>query len=129
MKFNVIQRVNPRDLAAPRKFYAVSNAVGNMDIRRVSKRIARETALSTSEVMATIESFIMVIPDLLIEGQTVTLGEFGAFRLNLSSEGTDTAEEFNINNIRGLRLNFAAGKEFKKVLKTVEFQRVPTTSS
>mgnify|MGYP002637823107 FL=1 len=129
MKFNIIQRVNPRDLAAPRKFYAVSNAVGNMDIRRVSKRIARETALSTSEVMATIESFIMVIPDLLIEGQTVTLGEFGAFRLNLSSEGTDTAEEFNINNIRGLRLNFAAGKEFKKVLKTVEFQRVPTTSS
>ncbi len=129
MKFNVIQRVNPRDLAAPRKFYAVSNAVGNMDIRRVSKRIARETALSTAEVMATIESFIMVIPDLLIEGQTVTLGEFGAFRLNLSSEGTDTAEEFNINNIRGLRLNFAAGKEFKKVLKTVEFQRVPTTSS
>ena len=129
MKFNVIQRVNPSDLAAPRKFYAVSNAVGNMDIRRVSKRIARETALSTSEVMATIESFIMVIPDLLIEGQTVTLGEFGAFRLNLSSEGTDTAEEFNINNIRGLRLNFAAGKEFKKVLKTVEFQRVPTTSS
>ncbi|NQU35457.1 MAG: HU family DNA-binding protein [Bacteroidetes bacterium] len=129
MKFNIIQRVNPRDLAAPRKFYAVSNAVGNMDIRRVSKRIARETALSTSEVMATIESFIMVIPDLLIEGQTVTLGEFGAFRLNLSSEGTDTAEEFNINNIKGLRLNFAAGKEFKKVLKTVEFQRVPTTSS
>ena len=129
MKFNIIQRVNPRDLAAPRKFYAVSNSVGNMDIRRVSKRIARETALSTSEVMATIESFIMVIPDLLIEGQTVTLGEFGAFRLNLSSEGTDTAEEFNINNIKGLRLNFAAGKEFKKVLKTVEFQRVPTTSS
>ena len=129
MKFNIIQRVNPSDLAAPRKFYAVSNAVGNMDIRRVSKRIARETALSTAEVMATIESFIMVIPDLLIEGQTVTLGEFGAFRLNLSSEGTDTAEEFNINNIRGLRLNFAAGKEFKKVLKTVEFQRVPTTSS
>jgi len=129
MKFNIIQHVNPRDLAAPRKFYAVSNSVGNMDIRRVSKRIARETALSTSEVMATIESFIMVIPDLLIEGQTVTLGEFGAFRLNLSSEGTDTAEEFNINNIRGLRLNFAAGKEFKKVLKTVEFQRVPTTSS
>ncbi len=129
MKFNVIQRVNPRDLAAPRKYYAVSNAVGNMNIRRVSKRIARETALSTSEVMATIESFIMVIPDLLIEDQTVTLGEFGAFRLNLSSEGTDTAEEFNINNIRGLRLNFAAGKEFKKILKTVEFQRVPAASS
>ena len=124
MLYNVIERVNPLDITAPRKFYAVANADRVADLRMVAKTISRETNFSTAEVQSAIESFLMVIPRLLVEGYTVKLGEFGSFRLSISSQGAATREEFNPSLINGVNLIFRAGKEFDKELRDVEFQKV-----
>lgn len=126
MKYSLIERANPRDLTAPRKFYAVAHTEKTAELRMIAERIARETNFSTAEVQAAIEAFLLVVPKLLLEGHSVKMGDFGIFRLTLSSEGAETKEEFNASMIKGANLIFHAGKEFAKVIRNVEFSRMPS---
>ena len=125
MLYSVIQRANPRDLNAVKKYYAVAQTEKQADLRMIAERISRETNFSTAEVQAAIEAFLLVIPKLLSEGHSVKMGDFGTFSLTLSSQGAETKEEFNASMIKGANLHFRAGKEFAKVIRNVEFSRKP----
>jgi predicted histone-like DNA-binding protein len=124
LKYAVFERVNPRDLDAPRKFYAVKQNQGTVSVRDLSRRISRETMLGLVETNAVIEALLAAVPALLAEGKLVSLGEFGSFRLTIKSDGTETPEAFNASFIRASRIHFRAGKEFADVLKLVEYSRV-----
>ena len=125
MFYSVIERANPRDLNAAKKYYAVAHTDKHAELRMIAERISRETNFSTAEVQAAIEAFILVIPKLLLEGHSVKMGDFGTFSLTLSSQGAETKEEFNASMIKGANLNFRAGKEFAKVIRNVEFSKKP----
>ena len=127
MLYSVIERANPRDLNAAKKYYAVAHTNKHAELRMIAERISRETNFSTAEVQAAIEAFILVIPKLLLEGHSVKMGDFGTFSLTLSSQGAETKEEFNASMIKGANLNFRAGKEFAKVIRNVEFSRKPVS--
>ena len=51
------------------------------------------------------------------------LGDFGTFRLTVSSEGAALAEEVSVRSITNTRVIFAPGKRFKQLLATIEFQK------
>lgn len=121
--FKVIERANPKDETAARKFYAIAVSNKTADLRMVADRISRETNFSTAEVMGSIEAFLLVIPKMLEEGYSVKLGEFGSFRMTLSSEGAATKEEFNVSMIKGGNLNFRPGKLFSQILKSIKFSK------
>ena len=118
------QRVNPRDLTAPRKFYAVAKSSGEESVRQLSTEISKRNGLSTADVFAVLESFIDLIPERIADGKIVRLGDFGSFNLTISSEGTDKAEDFNSSLIKSNSLNFRPGKLVQKVLNDVEYKKV-----
>ena len=121
--YSVIQKVNPRDLVAPRKYYAVKQPQGNVTVRELATRISRESMLGIIETTAVIEALLQSIPDLLTDGKSVQLGEFGSFRLTLSSVGAESPETFNVGMITGPNLIFHAGKEFQDKLTQVKYSR------
>lgn len=123
INFKLIERANPKDETAARKFYAIAISNKTADLRMVADRISRETNFSTAEVMGSIEAFLLVIPKMLEEGYSVKLGEFGSFRMTLSSEGAATKEEFNVSMIKGGNLNFRPGKLFSQILKSIKFSK------
>ncbi len=123
VNYSVIQRIKPGDAAAPRKFYALAKSNGEVSLRELSNLVAEISTVSTIDTLAVLEGLIKVMPKELLDGNIIRLGEFGDFRLNLSSEGVDTEDAFSKNNIKGVKINFRPGKLIKTALKTVDFKK------
>ena len=123
VKFNVVERGNPANPEAPKKFYPSIQSSGRMTLRELAERASEMSTLTTTDLMAAIESFLTIVPRELAKGNIVELGEFGSFWLRASSEGTETAEEVRPNQISGVLPRFNPGKEFKRHLDSIEFSK------
>ncbi len=121
--YHLIQRVNPRDVEGPRNYYANKLPQGAVNVRQLARQISRETMLGIVETTAVIEALLQAVPNLLADGKSVQLGEFGSFRLLLSSEGAESPETFNQSMILGPKLKFRPGSEFQERLRTVKYSR------
>jgi predicted histone-like DNA-binding protein len=123
VKYNVVQRANPGDRANPGKFYPSIVSTGRLTLRDIAKLIADNSTLSSTDVMASIEAFLSTVPAQLAAGNIVELGDFGAFWLRNSGEGETNADDVTAKNVTNLLPRFTPGKEFKKVLRNVEFKK------
>ena len=88
-----------------------------VNLRDVAKEIASRSTVSTIDAYASIEALTQVILSFLSRGNIVDLGDFGTFRITISSVGSDTAEEVRSSNVKKLNLIFRPGKEFKTEIK------------
>lgn len=123
VKFNVVPRGNPSNPQAPKKFYPSIQSSGRKTMRQLAGRISEISTVSSVDTMAVIEALLTVIPQELAAGNIVELGDFGNFWLRSSSEGADSAEAVRASQISSLLPRFNPGKEFKKVLNTIEFEK------
>lgn len=123
VKFNVVERGNPANREAPKKFYPSVASSGRKTLRQIAGRISEISTVSSTDTMAVLEALLTVIPQELAAGNIVELGDFGNFWLKANSEGSDTAEAVRAGNITNLLPRFNPGKEFKKVLATVDFEK------
>lgn len=119
----VTPRVNPKDLSAPRKFYAIAKSTGEETVRQLATEISKRNGLSVADVFATIEAFIDLVPERLAEGRIVRIGDFGSFSISLSSEGVEKEEDFTAANIKSNSLNFRPGKLVQNVLDGVDYKK------
>ena len=124
INYVLMQRVNPKDVTAPRKFYAVAKSTGEESTRQLATEISKRNGLSVADVFATIEALIDLVPERLEQGKIVRLGEFGSFSTSLSSEGVEKQEDFTAANIKSNSVNFRPGKLVQKVLDTVDYTKV-----
>ena len=129
LNYRLIKRQNPRDPAAPRKYYAVGVAQGVTDVRELVDRISDLSTVTSIDTLAVLEALLKVIPKELSNGRIVRLGDLGTFRLTLKSEGSDQSENFNNSFIKGTNLIFRAGKLFRNVLKNIDFAKAKTGPS
>jgi len=123
VQYGVVQRPNPNDPSAPKKYYAVARSSGDTTLRVLAEEISAISTVSTIDTLAVLESLLQVIPNHLLSGRIVRLGDFGAFRLTLESEGADTEENFSKALIKRVRLNFRPGQLIAKALKTADYQK------
>jgi predicted histone-like DNA-binding protein len=128
VKFNIVERGNPGNLQAPKKFYPSIQSSGRVTQREMAEMAAQRSTLSTMDMMAAIESFLAIIPEQLAKGNIVELGDFGSFWLRTESEGAATAEEVRSNQINSILPRFNPGREFKHVLDGIEFVKGAVTS-
>ena len=70
-----------------------------------------------------LEAFLHVVPEKLADGKIVELGDFGTFRVTVSSEGAALAADVNVRSITDTRVIFTPGKRFKQMLDTIQFQK------
>jgi len=128
VKYNVVERGNPSDAGAPKKYYPSIVSSGRKNMRQIAMRITEISTVSSTDTMAVIEAFLNVIPQELAAGNIVELGDFGSFWLKTTTEGAETAEAVRANQIKTVLPRFMPGKEFKKVLDTMEFSKAATTT-
>ena len=120
VKFNVVERGNPSNREAPKKYYPSIQSSGRVTTREMAEMAAQRSTLSTMDMMAAIESFLAIIPEQLAKGNIVELGEFGTFWLRTTSEGAETPEEVRATQITSILPRFNPGKVFKHVLDGIE---------
>ena len=123
VKFNVVQRGNPAKLSDPKKSYPSITSSGRKSLRQIAAQISAISTVSSADTMAVLEALLSVIPQELASGNIVELGDFGNFWLKTSSKGVDSAEAVRASQISGVLPRFNPGKEFKKVLATIEFEK------
>ena len=129
VKFNVIERGKPGDPAAPKKYYPSIQSSGRATLRQLATAISQMSTVSSADTLAVLEALLTVIPQELSRGNIVELGDFGNFWLRTDTEGAETAEEVRASQVTNVLPRFNAGKEFKKVLDTIEFVKTSEPSA
>lgn len=124
INYKIINKVNPQDVTAVQKFYAVKQAQEVLTLRDFGKRISRESTVSMMDTMAVLEGLLQIIPDEIVNGKIIKLGDFGTFRTTLSAEGAATEEEFTVANIKKLNIRFRPAREFVDLLASVKYSKV-----
>ena len=121
VKFNIVERGNPSDREAPKKYYPSIQSSGRVTTRELAEMAAERSTLSTMDMMAAIEGFLAIIPQQLAKGNIVELGDFGSYWLKTTSEGAASVDEVRANQIVSILPRFNPGRKFKDVLKTIEY--------
>src|SRR5512146_2895096 len=121
VKFNIIERCNPANPEAPKKFYPSIHSSGRVTTRELAERASQMSTLTTADTIAAIEGFLTIVPAELAKGNIVELGDFGTFWLRTTSEGAENAADVRADNINAVMPRFNPGREFKRVLEAIKF--------
>jgi len=70
-----------------------------------------------------ITAMMEVIPDELASGKTVRLGDLGSLYISNKSEGCETVAKVSASNILSPKVDFRPGNDFKKLVKTLDWQK------
>ena len=123
LKYKLVQKGNPQQPDAPKKFYANPVRKDDLTLRTLANEIAEISTVSTVDTMAVIESLLQIIPRHVANGDTVRLGDFGSFSANIKSDGAETADDFTKTHLLGLKLLFRPGQQLKKAMANVTFEK------
>lgn len=124
LNYKLISKSNPRDVAAEKKFYAVKQGQGKLTMRDIAKRISRESTVSIIDTTAVLEAFLQVVPDELLNGKIIKMGEFGTFRTTLASEGVVLEEEFTAAKIKKVNVRFRPAAVFNDIISVAKFTKI-----
>jgi len=119
--YSKTQRVNPRDLQAPKKWYITPQRVGQKSEKEIAEALSKNTTLSRGEASLVLDELQTVIISSLLDGYTVQMGDWGSFLLTVSSEGVDTEAECTADKIKAVNIRFRPGKEMKEAVAKASF--------
>ena len=105
------------------KYYARANQTGMIDILKIAKDISSFCTLTTTDIVAVLQSFIERIPAYLMDSKSVNLKPFGIFKLALNSESQEKEEDVTAKTIKGVRVLFKPSVELKKIFNDVTFSK------
>ncbi len=124
VKFKAVERVNPRDLTLPKKFYAKLESGDDVSFEELADLISKVSNLNYGEVTGALGTLIEIIEIQLRHGRPVRLSTLGTFYLTLNSEGYDSEEELTSDAIRKANIRFRPGKRLKKMIRTLDYMKV-----
>ncbi len=123
IKYKLVERRNPSKPEATKKLYATPVLSGKKTLKAISVDIVEKSSLTRGDVNSTLDNLVDQIPKYLLDGNSVNLGDLGTLRLSFSSEGVESAEEFNASMIKNVKIIFTPGKDLKKKLADASFQK------
>lgn len=124
IKYNLIERGEPGVVGGgTKKWYAVVKNDGEMSIDDLVKQIEKFSALSEADIRGVIIALENVIQNELTNGKIIRMDKLGSFYPSLSSEGTAIEANFNVNLIKGAKVNYRAGKRITDALKAAIFTK------
>ena len=103
------------------KAYAIPKYNGNTDMDTLCKVISARSSMSSADVKAVLDNLNFVLDMELQAGRIVQLGEFGNFRLSLSSDGADSRSGFSGSMLKKAKIIFTPGKSLKTTAATTGF--------
>ena len=124
VKIKAIPRKNPQDEQAPERFYAQAVADGFVNLERLAYLISNQSTVREPDCLAVLNALQHNMLDELGQGRVVQLGTLGNFQIGVRSNGSDTAEEVSVTNVRSAHINYRPGKRVRKALKVVEYKLI-----
>ena len=116
-----IQRINPQDPKAKKKWYPVQytpETVGEIELGEI---IANETTLNPMEAAMVLRQLGKILPALLMDGKSVQLGGIGKFNVRLRTEGAESRDKLTARNVKDVKMNFTPDAKTRAAMQRVEF--------
>lgn len=111
--------------AGKAKFYARAQVNEKTSLKKFSKMIAMQTTVTYADVTAVLVSAVENLILELQRGNQVEFGDLGKFRLQIISDGADSAAEFKSDiHIKGVNVQYAPGPELYSVFQDMQFVQV-----
>jgi predicted histone-like DNA-binding protein len=124
IKYVVVEKGNPSNPAAPKKWYASAKSSGELTLRKLSKEIAEgSTTVSDTDVLAVLNDLSKVLRRHLENNEIVRFGDFGSFQVSVSSEGAETEEKFHPSLIKSSKILFRPGVDLKEMQNNLKFEK------
>jgi predicted histone-like DNA-binding protein len=125
--YNKIERGNPSNPSAPKKWYVVLKSLGLIKKRAVAKQIAEETTLNPKEAELALGQLNKVVTNNLLAGHTVQIGDVGSLYLVVTSIGSENKEEVSaVNNVTKISVRFKAGRDLQDAIDKAQFKSIET---
>lgn len=116
IRFRRVSRLSdPTDKNSVKKVYASISYKYDTPVmlQDVAKEISGNSGVSEGETISVLKDFRTLLRKTLLSGRSVNIDGIGYFFLSAQSEGTEKAEDFTSNDIKGLRICFRANKDIR----------------
>lgn len=123
-RYKLIQKNNPQDKAAPKKWYAVAIGSDSQDVKTMTRAATENTTTAPIEMEASLDLLGKYAMQQLLQGHIVKVGDLGTLRISFKSEGVEDITKFNPSSmIREPRILFTPSKSLREgVVKNLQFQ-------
>jgi predicted histone-like DNA-binding protein len=121
IELKTVQRPNPRDLTASRKFYVSTQSAGEITLEDMSELISEKCTLTETDVLAVLSALTKEMSTHLMQGKIIRFGSFGSFQLSLNSSGVETVEEASRLQVKAAHVRFRPGQRIQYSLKNLKF--------
>ena len=126
LNYSIAMLPNPMEKNDPHKAYAKAQINGELSLKELSKEVSNKCTVHSADVSAVLIATVETMLAALRDGKQVDFGELGKFRLQITSKGAITAEDFTADNITGVTIQFIPGDDLKGIFKGLEFNLVPS---
>lgn len=108
------------------KFYGQVQSGEECTFDAITRTAADRSTVTSADAKAVMDNVMNIAIERLKSGNIIRINDLGSFRLSISTEGTDTKEEFNQSKIKKARIIYTPCKDLKTFLKTLEFKKTNT---
>ena len=110
IRYRIQPKKSPRDHSV--KYYGVQH-VRQMNANQFVENIVQKNTVTRADVLAVLASVKEELVNCFRNGNSVTLGEIGTFRITLTTKGALTRDKFTRDNIKSLHVRFLPSSAFK----------------
>ena len=129
LNYSIAMLPNPMEKNDPHKAYAKAQINGEMSLKELSKEVSNKCTVHSADVSAVLIATVETMLAALRDGKQVDFGELGKFRLQITSKGAITAEDFTADNITGVTIQFIPGDDLKGIFQGMEFNLVASRAA
>lgn len=120
IKLKSVAKRNPKAVEEPPKFYASAVHDASVELDGLATAVSNRCSLRRSDVHGVLIALMDIIPEELLNGKIVSLGNLGSFCVNVKSEGADIEEELSHSNVKGFKILYRPASKLKKLLRMTE---------
>ncbi len=130
LKYHLVQKGQPGVAGGgEHKYYASITQRNHVTLKELSEEIADGRTLTPTDVMAVLLSLSRKIPNHLLNGDIVKLGDLGNFSINISSAGSVAEEDFKVSNIKKAKILYRPSADIKQKLQTASYLKVKNNNT
>ena len=94
-----------------------------INLRQVAEILKQRSTASEADIYLVLIGLVDLLPELLLDGNTVKIDEFGSFRLHAKVSTENSPDKVTSRNINDLRISFLPDKRIKQALKRADFKK------
>ena len=112
------------------KAYGTAQRHATLSFDDFCKHIAdHNSPFSKGTVKGILTDAVACLREMMLDGNSVELGDLGRFHVELNTKGATTPEEFTTDNIKAVNVRWTPGKSFKNLLADATFQLMPSRAA